>query len=257
MSAAQRILQRLNELEATIEIRGDQLVIGAKSKAIPGEMKSEIRNHKAELIQLVRVADERIIDSAAVSGPGEAVHTAPEINISVTDFEERSAIMEYDGGLPREIADGSARLEGAPAPDIDRSAVPAAVASREANDAIRDMSDEELREHGRKLALAHYVGENVQTVDHEQPVTLTKAGYIELGHRPAPPLSAVRRFCIECSGGSTKEVRLCRRTGCLLFPYRMGSNPWRKELSPEKRAALGARLQGIKTPEGKGKISEV
>jgi hypothetical protein len=62
--------------------------------------------------------------------------------------------MEYDGGLPREIADGSARLEGAPAPDIDRSAVPAAVAYREANDAIGDMSDEGRLERGRKLVLA-------------------------------------------------------------------------------------------------------
>src|SRR5215472_11540942 len=59
------------------------------------------------------------------------------------------------------------------------------------------------------------------------------------------------------SGGSTKEVRLCRASGCSLFPHRMGSNPWRKEPSPEKRAALGARLRQIKTPDGKGKISEV
>jgi hypothetical protein len=42
------------------------------------------------------------------------------------------------------------------------------------------MSDEERREHGRKLVLAHYVGENVQTVDHEQPIALTKAGYTEI-----------------------------------------------------------------------------
>jgi hypothetical protein len=86
----------------------------------------------------------------------------------------------------------------------------------------------------------------VQTVDHEEPIATTREGYAELGHEARPLLSAIREKCIECSGWSPKEVRLCRVTSCALFPFRMGSNPWRKEMTPEARQQVGNRLKARK-----------
>lgn len=33
-------------------------------------------------------------------------------------------------------------------------------------------------------------------------------------------LTAIRANCLECSGGSKREVRYCKITYCKLFPYR-------------------------------------
>ena len=41
------------------------------------------------------------------------------------------------------------------------------------------------------------------------------------------PLRAIRRKCIDCCGGSFKEVRLCTSYTCPLFPFRLGKNPGR------------------------------
>jgi hypothetical protein len=42
------------------------------------------------------------------------------------------------------------------------------------------------------------------------------------------PLKAIRKKCIDCSGGSVKEVARCEITDCALHPFRMGKNPNRK-----------------------------
>lgn len=46
---------------------------------------------------------------------------------------------------------------------------------------------------------------------------------------PTTPLKAIREKCIDCSGGSKKEVRLCWASNCPLYPFRMGKNPYRKK----------------------------
>jgi hypothetical protein len=43
------------------------------------------------------------------------------------------------------------------------------------------------------------------------------------------PLTAIRANCVECSGGSLKEVSTCRITTCALHPFRMGVNPLHKK----------------------------
>lgn len=43
--------------------------------------------------------------------------------------------------------------------------------------------------------------------------------------KPLTPVKAIRKYCVECSGFSTKEVRECNRTKCELWPYRMGHRP--------------------------------
>jgi len=39
------------------------------------------------------------------------------------------------------------------------------------------------------------------------------------------PIKAMRAKCINCSGGSPKEVRLCPVIECALYPYRFGRRP--------------------------------
>lgn len=36
------------------------------------------------------------------------------------------------------------------------------------------------------------------------------------------PLQAIRRHCIECSGGSKDNAKYCTMTRCALYPYREG-----------------------------------
>lgn len=56
------------------------------------------------------------------------------------------------------------------------------------------------------------------------------------------PIKAIREHCIDCCGGSRKEVRLCPAANCALHPYRMGHRPRPAEADP---AALetGADLE--------------
>lgn len=42
------------------------------------------------------------------------------------------------------------------------------------------------------------------------------------------PVQAIRKKCIDCSGGVLSEIRNCVVPNCPLFPFRMGKNPNRK-----------------------------
>jgi hypothetical protein len=62
-----------------------------------------------------------------------------------------------------------------------------------------------------------------------------------------PILSVIREKCLDCSAGQTDEVRKCVAVTCALWPYRMGSNPFRSvTLSDEERERRRARLAGLK-----------
>jgi hypothetical protein len=62
-----------------------------------------------------------------------------------------------------------------------------------------------------------------------------------LGHAPMPVLRAIRAKCLDCSGGMQSEVRDCLVRDCALYPFRMGSNPWRAPATEEQRRS-GARV---------------
>ena len=58
------------------------------------------------------------------------------------------------------------------------------------------------------------------------------------------PLEAIRAKCLDCSGGDTKEVKLCPMTACALYPFRRGKKPRvDREYSPEEAAQLAARFR--------------
>jgi len=48
------------------------------------------------------------------------------------------------------------------------------------------------------------------------------------------PIKAIRAKCLDCMGGSSKEVRLCNIPECSLFPYRLGRNPARARKGRER-----------------------
>jgi hypothetical protein len=57
------------------------------------------------------------------------------------------------------------------------------------------------------------------------------------------PLQAIRKHCLDCSGGSYSEVKLCVINDCRLYPYRMGHNPARQgkggRVKSKKKAIQG------------------
>ena len=46
-----------------------------------------------------------------------------------------------------------------------------------------------------------------------------------MGTKHKTPIKSIRAYCIDCSGGSYKEVKLCTVKNCPLYPYRMGRRP--------------------------------
>jgi len=48
------------------------------------------------------------------------------------------------------------------------------------------------------------------------------------GHKKRPILKVIRANCLKCSVSQPKEVRLCQFVDCPLWPYRMGTDPFRK-----------------------------
>lgn len=57
------------------------------------------------------------------------------------------------------------------------------------------------------------------------------------------PLRAIRAKCIDCSGGSLSEVRLCPCKRCPLWPFRNASNPFRtRTMTDEQKEAARDRL---------------
>jgi hypothetical protein len=65
------------------------------------------------------------------------------------------------------------------------------------------------------------------------------------------PIKIIREHCVECSGGSAAEVKLCPVTKCKLWPYRFGRNPNRakKTLTEEQRDIIRKRLGTARTSQ--------
>lgn len=68
------------------------------------------------------------------------------------------------------------------------------------------------------------------------------------------PMKAIRLKCLDCSGGSSNEVKECPCTTCALYPFRAGKNPFRQRrtLTEAQKDASRARLAAAR---GKREIS--
>jgi hypothetical protein len=81
-----------------------------------------------------------------------------------------------------------------------------------------------------------------------EPRELPRSFLAEIGHAQMPLLQVIRAKCLDCSY-SASEVRRCTAIDCCLWPYRMGTNPFRPERSEAQKAAAieaGRRLNGAK-----------
>ena len=96
----------------------------------------------------------------------------------------------------------------------------------------------------RKIGLVLRDGQEVGRDPHQ----MTSGELVALGHNPMSPLKALRLRCIDCSAGSSLEVRLCTAASCPSWPFRLGRNPWRAPVSEERRQ-LGRDL-AARRPRG-------
>ena len=71
----------------------------------------------------------------------------------------------------------------------------------------------------------------------------TKIELQAMGFEPMPVLKGIRAKCLDCSGGMPSEVRDCLVRQCPLYPFRMGTNPWRAPAGDEQRERMAARLR--------------
>jgi hypothetical protein len=71
---------------------------------------------------------------------------------------------------------------------------------------------------------------------------------LSLNFRAQNPLKAIREKCLDCCCGNAAEVRKCAATDCALWPFRMGSNPFRKKrkLSATEKRERAERLSPVR-----------
>jgi hypothetical protein len=69
------------------------------------------------------------------------------------------------------------------------------------------------------------------------PRQLGRAALEAAGYRKQPLLKAIRSKCSDCCIGQTGEIAKCTATGCPLWPYRMGTDPFtdRRGGTPPRR----------------------
>ena len=75
--------------------------------------------------------------------------------------------------------------------------------------------------------------------------------FLCLKFRTQNPLKAIRETCLDCCCGNASEVRKCVAVDCPSWPFRMGTNPFRKkrELSAQQRCERAMRLAKANTPD--------
>jgi len=76
------------------------------------------------------------------------------------------------------------------------------------------------------------------------PREMSVAEFSEVGHDRISRGKAMRVKCLDCCGDSANEVRLCVAVDCALWPFRMGTDPWRAPVSDARREH--ARQMGMK-----------
>jgi hypothetical protein len=59
------------------------------------------------------------------------------------------------------------------------------------------------------------------------------------------PLRALRARCLDCCGQQANEVAACSAVACPSWPFRMGTDPWRKPASEARREAARREMAQI------------
>jgi hypothetical protein len=126
---------------------------------------------------------------------------------------------------------------------------------REAEEERRDLKlgEQQAVANSPSLSAKQLIVRNLDgSTEGVSPHSLSADELRSAGHLPAPILQVIRHKCIDCSGGSISEARRCTAIGCDLWPYRMGTNPFRRGMT--NAGAFGAKkdrqLPGNSTPDG-------
>ena len=87
-----------------------------------------------------------------------------------------------------------------------------------------------------------------------EPREMPRSLLAEIGHLQMPLLKVIRANCMDCAY-TASEVRRCAAVDCNLWPYRMGTNPFRAERSEAQKlaaaeAAKRLRKSALKANEG-------
>ena len=97
---------------------------------------------------------------------------------------------------------------------------------------------------GLELRDGHDIGRDPRGMTADE---LAAAGHLRMNAQ-----QALRLRCLDCSGASAAEVRLCTLVQCPAWPFRMGSSPWRVPASEAQlaqartlaaRRAVAAKIQ--------------
>jgi hypothetical protein len=97
---------------------------------------------------------------------------------------------------------------------------------------------------GLKLYQGHPAGRD--------PREMTQDELKAAGHEPMSPLQALRARCLDCCGYQEKEVALCPAVDCPSWPFRMGTDPWRKPASEARREAARKAMTALNARRQKG-----
>lgn len=82
-----------------------------------------------------------------------------------------------------------------------------------------------------------------------EPAEVTPRYLAGLGIHRISRGDAIRDYCVRiCMCGSIKAVAKCASGDCPLWPFKMGTDPWRekREMTDEQRQAAVARLAGAR-----------
>ncbi len=60
---------------------------------------------------------------------------------------------------------------------------------------------------------------------------------IKKGER-VPMLRIIRLKCADCTCWQENEIKLCPADDCILWPFRMGKNPIKREMSEKQKEAV-------------------
>src|SRR6516165_4339707 len=88
------------------------------------------------------------------------------------------------------------------------------------------------------------------------PREMTQDELKAAGHDPMSPLQALRARCVDCCGYQEKEVALCPAVECPSWPFRMGTDPWRKPASEARREAARKAMTALNARRQKGDGTE-
>lgn len=85
----------------------------------------------------------------------------------------------------------------------------------------------------REIDTRYYFKDEDGIVCGKNPKDVTTEDLIDLGVESSFR-KMIRRKCVDCCGGSEKEVRLCTAINCPLWAFRMGNNPLRGKVGKDE-----------------------